>query len=63
MSLIGLLVGLIVILIVIFGAKAILDACEVGGPIRTLILLVVALVCLLILLNLTGLVGAPMRVW
>ena len=63
MSIIGLLIALLVILVLILGAKYILDACEVGGPIRSIVLLIVALLGILILLNQVGVVGPPMRVW
>lgn len=63
MSIIGFLITVLIILVVIYCTKIILDWCEVPGPIRTVALLIVALLCLLALLNQIGFVGAPLRVW
>lgn len=51
MNPISLLVWLLVAVIVIVIAKYIMDLCEVPRPVRTVVLLVIALLCLLWLLR------------
>lgn len=63
MSIIGFLLALLVLVVVIFAVKLVLDYCEVTGPIRQLVLLIVALLCILMILNQLGVVGAPVRAW
>ena len=56
-SLIGFLVLCIVIIVAIYGVNIVLPMLGLPGPINTLVLLIVGLVCLLGLLNYFGLVG------
>lgn len=58
MSLIGLLLGLLVVCIVVWAARAILTAFGVGDPIRTVVMVVIVLVALIWLLGALG-AGGP----
>lgn len=55
MGLIGLLVAVLVLCVVIWAARALLAAFAVTDPIRTVVIVVVALICLLWFLSLSGL--------
>lgn len=57
MNLIGLLVWLLVAIVIVWVAKYLLDVAEVPRPIRTVVLLIVALVLLLWLLGQGGAFG------
>lgn len=59
MNLIGFLVAVLVILIVVYVCKLVVDFLELPPPVRTIALLIIGLVCLLMLLNSIGVVGAP----
>lgn len=63
MSIIGLLIWLLVVLVIALVLKYALDAFEVTGPIRQIILLIAALIAILGLLNQVGFVGPPLRTW
>ncbi len=64
MSLIGLLVTLLVLVVVLWAARAILGAMELPAPIATVVYVVIVLVCLLYLLQgLGGLSGGPILRW
>ncbi len=59
MNLIGFLVAVLIILIILYVAKLVIDYMELPAPIRTVVLLIVGLICLLMLLNQVGYLGAP----
>jgi len=58
MSLISLLVMLIVFCVIIWAARAILAAFAVPDPIRTVVWVVIVLLCVFALIDQTGLVGS-----
>lgn len=53
------LITVLVALVILYCIKVILDYCEVVPPIRNVVLLIAALICILVLLNRLGLVGQP----
>jgi hypothetical protein len=57
MSLIGFLIAVVIVLVVLYVTKVIIDYMELPPPIRTVVLLIVGLVCLLVLLNQLGFAG------
>lgn len=57
MSIIGLLVALVLLCLVIWAARAILNAFSIQDPIKTLVWVAVVIIAVLIIL---GYVGAPM---
>jgi multisubunit Na+/H+ antiporter MnhB subunit len=54
MNLVGLLVAILVLAILVYAVKILIDWLEFPAPIRTVILLIVGVIVLLILLNLLG---------
>jgi hypothetical protein len=57
MSLIGIIVLLIVVCVVIWAARAILTAFNVQDPIKTVVWVLIVLVCVLALADQTGILG------
>lgn len=54
MSLIGLLIAVLVLCVVVWAARMLLAAFAIADPIRTVVIVVVVLICLLWFLNLAG---------
>lgn len=59
MNLIGFLVVVLVVLVVMYVAKVVVDYMELPPPIRMVALLIIGLVCLLLLFNQLGVIGVP----
>jgi hypothetical protein len=54
MTLIGLLVGILIVCVVIWAAKALLAAFNVGEPISTVVIVALVLICLVYLAGTVG---------
>lgn len=54
MSLIGLLIGVLVLCVIVWAVRMLLAAFAITDPIRTVVIVVVVLICLLWLLNFAG---------
>jgi hypothetical protein len=64
MNLVGLLVAILVLAILVYAAKVLIDWLEFPPPIRTVIMLIIGVIVLLILLNMLGVgVGGPLPHW
>ena len=62
MTLLGLLVALLVVCVIWWAAKALMAAFGVGDPIRTVVMVILVLLCLYLLLQALGLVSPiPLR--
>lgn len=54
MPLVGLLIWLIVVCVIVWAARAILNAFAIGDPIRTIVMVVIVILVLFALLNALG---------
>jgi putative effector of murein hydrolase LrgA (UPF0299 family) len=63
MTLIGFLIAVLIILVVVYVGKLVIDFLELPPPIAKIAMLVLALIALIALFNQLGYIGAPMRAW
>lgn len=63
MTLVGFLVSVLILLVVIFVAKLVVDELELPPNIRKIAMLIIALIGLIALFNQLGYVGTPLRAW
>lgn len=60
MSLLGILLGILVLCVVVWSAKALMAAFGVGDPIRTVVIVALVILCLILFLQMLG-VDSPIN--
>jgi len=60
MSLLGILLGILVLCVVVWAAKALMGAFGVGDPIRTVVIVALVILCLILFLQMLG-VDSPIN--
>lgn len=62
MNLLAFLLTVLVVLVILYVCKVVVDYAELPPPIRVVALLIVGLICLVLLLNQIGVAGVPLRI-